>query len=239
MRRHDVVGVAVGNRAGQQRLRHVLVGDRAQEALDRAGAHRGGAGVRRRGERTAVHHGVADLDAGRPAVEQDAAGLAVPGSAAAGPRSSWSDSSACTVAVSWPSSRAATEAISAASAQRTTRLEEPNTSACSTSEEPKLAASVANSAARQVVGVVTGLAARDEVGGGAEIVDAVGVALGDVRRQHGCRGGRGERVAGGVDERVQAGAVRGDDEAGVGAELPRPHGQRADEGPAEVGRRGW
>ena len=72
----QVVGVAVGDRAGEQRLRHVLVGDGPQEAFDGAGADGGAAGVGGGGRRAAVDHRVADLDAGGPAVEEDAAGLA-------------------------------------------------------------------------------------------------------------------------------------------------------------------
>ena len=45
-------------------------------------------------------------------------------------------------------------------------------------------------------------------------------------------------VAGGGDERVEAGAVDGDHQAGVGAELAGAHGERADERAAEVGAAG-
>ena len=55
----------------------------------------------------------------------------------------------------------------------------------------------------------------------------------------GVAGACGERVAGGGDERVEAGAVDGDDQAGVGAELAGAHGQRADEGACRGRRRGW
>ena len=54
----------------------------------------------------------------------------------------------------------------------------------------------------------------------------------------GVAGDCGEGVAGGGDEVVEAGAVGGDDEAGVGAELAGPHGEGADEGLAEVGAAG-
>ena len=118
------------------------------------------------------------------------------------------------------------------------RLDDPKTSACSPSELEE--AGRVGTEQRGAAGafVVAGFAPADEIGFLAQRGDAVGVAACDVRRQH--RGGRrpGEGVAGGGDEVVEAGAVGGDDEARVGAELAGPHGERADEGLAEVGAAG-
>src|SRR5699024_766879 len=65
--------VRILHRLGENTLGHGLVGDRAQEAVDRQAAHRSG---RRRGcgrEWSSVDHRVTDFDTGRPAVEQDSA----------------------------------------------------------------------------------------------------------------------------------------------------------------------
>ena len=67
--------VVVAQRLGQEVGGDVLVGDGSLEPLDREAADAGGRCVGRRGERAAVDHRVAHLDAGRPAVEEDAAGL--------------------------------------------------------------------------------------------------------------------------------------------------------------------
>ncbi|KGD19430.1 amino acid permease domain protein [Burkholderia pseudomallei] len=69
--------VRVAQRIGQQRVGHVLIRHRPQEALDRARADRRRARVRRRRERSAVHHRVADLDARAEAVHEDAPGAAL------------------------------------------------------------------------------------------------------------------------------------------------------------------
>jgi hypothetical protein len=61
------IGVGVGNRAGQQRVRHVLVCDGATETLDRPGADGGGAGIGGRRERAAVEHrGPTSTPVGQP-----------------------------------------------------------------------------------------------------------------------------------------------------------------------------
>ena len=73
--RHRIRGAAP-QRRGQQCIRKVLVAHRSQEAFDRERADRRAAAVRRRGIRTAVHHRMRDLDAGRPAVREYTAGLA-------------------------------------------------------------------------------------------------------------------------------------------------------------------
>ena len=59
----------------QERLRHVLVADGPEEAVDRERADRGRTAVGGRREGTAMHYGVADLDARAEAVHQDAADL--------------------------------------------------------------------------------------------------------------------------------------------------------------------
>src|SRR5690349_20007568 len=71
----QVVWIVVGNCTGQQRLLNVLVGDRAKEALDRTRANRCAPRVGRGRVWATVHHRVPDLDAGRPAVEEDPACL--------------------------------------------------------------------------------------------------------------------------------------------------------------------
>ena len=121
------------------------------------------------------------------------------------------------------------------SAQRTIRLDEPKTSACRASDFSKLLASRREQGGTASGLAVAGLAAHNEVGLAAERVDAVGVVLRDAGGQH--RRGRSLRdgVAGRGDERVETGAVDGDHEAGIGAELPGAHRERRDERAAEVG----
>ena len=75
IRRFSRHGLASCSGAGQQFLGQVLVGDRPQEPVDGQGAHGGGAGVGGGGEGAAVDHGVADFDAGGPAVDDDPADL--------------------------------------------------------------------------------------------------------------------------------------------------------------------
>src|SRR5690606_39633562 len=61
--------VAVAQHRRQQRLRHVLVGDRAQEPVDGGGAHRRAARVGGGRERAAVHQRAPHLHPGRPGGE--------------------------------------------------------------------------------------------------------------------------------------------------------------------------
>ena len=63
------------NSAGRGSVDEVLIADRADEAEDRLGSDGGRAAIGGRGERAAMDHGVANLDAGREAVEKDAADL--------------------------------------------------------------------------------------------------------------------------------------------------------------------
>ena len=70
IRREIRSGLSVRSSGGSSSFGHVLVGDRSQEAFDRAAADRGGRRCRGGGERSAVDDGVPDLDPGGPAVEQ-------------------------------------------------------------------------------------------------------------------------------------------------------------------------
>ena len=53
-------------------LREVLISDGTEEAVDRGCTHRGGLRSRGRWERSTVDHRVADVDPGRPTVDDDA-----------------------------------------------------------------------------------------------------------------------------------------------------------------------
>ena len=75
IRRVKPHGLSSRRASWQHRRGHILVGDGPLEPLDGQAADRCAAGVRGRRERAAVNHRVADLDPGRPAVEQDPAGL--------------------------------------------------------------------------------------------------------------------------------------------------------------------
>ena len=66
---------SIPQRLRQQRARIVLVAHRAQEAVDGQRTDGGAARIRGGRIRPAVHHGVAHLDAGRVAIEQQPAGL--------------------------------------------------------------------------------------------------------------------------------------------------------------------
>src|SRR5918993_5713800 len=73
----QVERVAVAQCVGQERRREILVADRAQETPDRQGANGSGAAITGRGVRPAMNHGVRDLYASRPAIDQYAPDLAL------------------------------------------------------------------------------------------------------------------------------------------------------------------
>ena len=76
-RRQRPSGLPSRSASGSSAVGQVLVADRPQEAPDRQRADRGGAAVGGGGVGPAMHHGVAHLDAGGIAVDQDAADLAL------------------------------------------------------------------------------------------------------------------------------------------------------------------
>ena len=82
---------------------------------------------------------------------------------------------------------------------------------------------------------VASLSADDQVGLGAERVDTVSIVLCDAGGEH--RRGRRLRdsVASRGEEAVKTGPVDGDHQAGISAELARSHRERCDERAAEVG----
>ena len=87
------------------------------------------AGVGGRRERAAVDHRVADLDAGRPAVEEDPTRLELQDAASsARAASACRCGSAWTVAVSWPSRESRCGSSSSTESKRTTTPEAPKTS---------------------------------------------------------------------------------------------------------------
>src|SRR5690606_11541806 len=59
----------------QDRIRHILVAHRAQEAVDRCGTDGSRAAVRGGGERAAMDHGIAHFHTGGITVDEDAAHL--------------------------------------------------------------------------------------------------------------------------------------------------------------------
>ena len=237
MRRHRWSGLLSAIALGSNEFRNVLVSDWPQESFDRASADRGAARVGGGGVRAAVHHGVTNLDAGWPAVEQNATGL------------EFEDRQQCAggvivgfVGVHGRGQLAldvlgdGTHLGGVGTAHDQAGGSEHLGLKLLRREEAGGVGGKQSGAARGLA--VVGLAAADEVGFSAECGDAVGVAVGNVRREH--RGGRrlGDGVARGGDERVKAGAVDGDHEAGVGAELAGAHGEGADEGLAQRGAAG-
>ena len=62
--------IGVFQRVGQERIRAILVAHRTQETLDGQAADRGATGIGGGRVGPAMHHRIADFDAGRVAVEQ-------------------------------------------------------------------------------------------------------------------------------------------------------------------------
>ena len=234
IRRHSASGLPSAIALGKQRLRHVLIADRPEEALDGAGADRRRPRIGGGRRRPAVDHRVADLDPGGPAVEQDApdlqlqqweqfGGLRVIGLVGVQCRGELAFEIGC---------HRDHFGLVDTSHDQAGRAEHFRLQGFRVAEGRRVGAEQRGPARRPVV---AGRSADDEVRVSVDGGDPLRVARGDVRGQHG-RGLRlRQRITGAGEERIESRPVHGDDQTGVRAELARPHRQRSDKGPAKVG----
>ncbi len=199
--------VAVLQCLRQQRIREVLVAHRAQEAQDRRRAHRGGTDIGGGRERPAMNHGIAHLDTGRPAIDQNAPGLAFKGRQQ---RTGAVDVGIVQLQRSrstGPPDARPLACTCSSLAHATTSDAAPNTSACNAGSARKASASVTNNCAWHWLGPLPGLATGRHapgIGVFCQATDTGLVSLEDARGEHGLRR-PGERSAGSAINRCNAG----------------------------------
>ena len=229
-------GVVVADGSGQQRGRHVLVGDRTLEALDGEAADAGAARVGRRRVGTAVDHRVADLDTGRPAVEEDPARLELEDRQERG--------RVLDVAVGGVDGRGELALEGLEAGQQGGHVVVPHHDAGGAEHLVGHGAVVDREQLGRCLvdhrcgGVLAGrgaLADDADAVGAAQAGGAAGVGVGDAGGEHLLTGGSADGLAGGPQERVAALAGRQEEQAGVGAELAGAERQAAD---VRLGERG-
>ena len=229
-------GVVVADGGGEQRGRHVLVGDRTLEALDGEAADAGAARVGRRRVGTAVDHRVADLDTGRPAVEEHPAGLELEDRQERG--------RVLDVAVGGVDGRGELALEGLEAGQQGGHVVVPHHDAGGAEHLVGHGAVVDREQLGRCLvdhrrgGVLAGsgaLADDADAVGAAQAGGAAGVGVGDAGGEHLLAGGAADRLAGRAQERVAPLAGRQEEQAGVGAELTGAERQAAD---VRLGERG-